>query len=974
MSLELPPDAPIGSPAGATESEAASTRLSFPVAGVGASAGGLEALEALTERLSADGMAFVIVHLSPDHVSLLTDILKRGTSLRVVTIEDGMPLEPGVIYVAPPNVELSIEGHELRFARMERSPGPRHTIDAFFRSLALAGGPMAVGVILSGAGSDGTLGLRAIKEQGGVTFAQDPHSASQPSMPQSAIDDGCVDFMLTAAEIGDHLGRLGEQPDVLRSRPTLDIDGDAVGGIFALLRAEYGVDFALYKRSTVERRIGRRMALHKIERIEDYLTILGGRAHELRGLYNDLLIGVTNFFRDTEPFDALKNVVFPRLFRDPPTDASARIWVAGCASGEEAYSIAIALLEFLGDRGDEYKIQIFATDVDDDALARARSAVYSPDIELDVSPERLQRFFARTEKGYQVTRKVRDLVVFAHHNLGKDPPFSRLDLVTCRNVLIYLQTLLQKRVLRVFHYALKPHAYLLLGTSESVGDSSDLFSLLERKLKVYVKKDIPSSALLDFPFASSSSQREDGHRATRDPRPPISMAQIADRKVIERYAPPGVIVDERLDIVQFRGRIGQYLEPASGAATLNLLKLARPELLVAIRSIVQKAFAEGTQATSPPVAVRSDSGSRTVTLDAMPLSDAAGRKNALVLFSEAPSPQIALPAVPSQEARTFDGDGRFMEMERELAANKEYLQCAIEELEASNEELQSSNEELQSSNEELQSTNEELETSKEELQSTNEELATVNDELHSRMAQLSLANDDLQNVLLNGSAAMVIIGADLRIRRFSTAAERLLNLIPADVGRPIAYLRNVMSGRDVEQIAAEAMSSVMSRDRRVRCLDGYWYSMRIVPYLTGDQMIRGVVLELVKTRPPAATPGGGADAVHPLAAQVLSTFPGPLMLLDRQLHLIWANRAFFEAFPVGPGALGRPLAEAWGSPSEPPELWAFLEELLSARQVRDILIERPFGTTAEHPMRFIGRVVPTEADGPFLAAVFMQTI
>ena len=464
------------------------------------------------------------------------------------------------------------------------------------------------------------------------------------------MDAGCADFSLTPAEIGDHLGRLGERTNLIRSRPAPDVDGDAVGGIFALLRAEYGVDFAHYKKSTVERRIGRRMALHKTERIEDYLTLLGAGAHELRGLYNDLLIGVTNFFRDADPFEALKNVVFPRLFQDREAGTSARIWVAGCASGEEAYSIAIALLEFLGDRGESCKIQIFATDVDDDALARARAAVYSPDIELDVSPERLQRFFARTEKGYQVTRRVRDLVVFAHHNLGKDPPFSRLDLVTCRNVLIYLQTLMQKRVLRVFHYALKPDAYLLLGTSESVGDSGDLFSLLDRKLKVYVKKDTPSTALVDFPFASSPSHREDGRRAATDPRPAISMVQIADRKVIERYAPPGVIVDEKLDIVQFRGRIGQYLEPASGAATLNLLKLARPELLVAIRSIVQRALAEGAQATSAPVVVRSDSGSRTVTLDAMPLSDAAGRRNALVLFREAASPEIAFARAPERGA------------------------------------------------------------------------------------------------------------------------------------------------------------------------------------------------------------------------------------------------------------------------------------------------------------------------------------
>ena len=345
-----------------------------------------------------------------------------------------------------------------------------------------------------------------------------------------------------------------------------------------------------------------------------------------------------------------------------------------------------------------------------------------------------------------------------------------------------------------------------------------------------------------------------------------------------------------------------------------------------------------------------------------------------MLFSEAPSPHIGAVEQPSEDPGPPETDGRFVEMERELAANKEYLQCAVEELEASNEELQSSNEELQSANEELQSTNEELETSKEELQSTNEELATVNDELHSRMAQLTLANDDLQNVLLGGSTAIVIVGADLRIRRFSAAAEKLLSLIPADVGRPIAYLRNVMSGRDIEQLGSEVMASVAACERRVRCLDGSWYLMKMVPYITGDQMIRGLVLELIKTKPPAATTEGQDDAVHPLAQQVLSTVPDPLMLLDRRLHLVWANRAFFEAFAVGPDALGRPIAEAWGSTSEPPELWAFLEEMQSGRAVRDILIERPFGRETDQPMRFIGRLVPADADEAPLTAVYMQTI
>ncbi len=756
--------------------------------------------------------------------------------------------------------------------------------------------------------------------------------------------------------------------------PALDGHRGASQAIFALLHAAYGIDFELYKPSTVERRIGRRMDLHKIARIEDYLAFLASAAHELRGLYNDLLIGVTNFFRDAEPFETLKNVVFPRLFENRSIHAPVRIWIAGCSSGEEAYSIAIALLEFLDDRARAYKIQLFATDVDDEALKTARAGVYTSDIELDVSPERLQRFFARTENGYQVARNIRDLVVFARHNLGKDPPFSRLDLVTCRNVLIYLQGALQKKVLHIFHYALKADGYLLLGASESVGDCSDLFSLEDRKLKVYAKRDAPSTVLVDLPFGRRRSSHRDAYDGSAPDGRPVSMAQIADRKVIEKYVPPGVIVDESLDIVQFRGRIGPYLEPAPGAATLNLLKLARPELLLAIRSIVQKALSEGTPVTSSAVTVRSEDRSRTVTLDALPLSDSRGHKNVLVLFNEPPSPRIFSPEPGREEPSVRDGDPRLVEMERELAASREYLQCAIEELEASNEELQRSNEELQSSNEELQSANEELETSKEELQSTNEELTTVNDEVHHRMQELALASDDLQNVLVNGSIAMVIADGDLRIRRFSVAAEKLLSLIPADIGRPIGYLRNVMSGRDIEPMATETLSSATSRERRVRCLDGSWYTMKMVPYLTGDLAIRGLVIEFMKKRPPAATEEAGDAALHPLARQVLAAFPEPLMLLDHQLRLIWANRAFFEAFAMGPDVLGRPLGEAWGSTSEPPELWAFLDEIFSERPVRDILIERPFGRSVEHPMRFLGRVIAGEANGSGVAAVFMKPI
>ncbi|HEY8088270.1 MAG TPA: CheR family methyltransferase [Polyangiaceae bacterium] len=956
----------------AGESTPPAVALRFPVVGIGASAGGLEALEALTRALSPERIALVIVqHGAPGHASMLGEILARCTRIPVLPIGHDTVLEPSTIYVAPPGRDVRIEEGRLRLSTAD-GRAPSRAIDSFFRSLAGAGGPMAIGVVLSGSGTDGTLGLRAIKEEGGVTFAQEPSTASQPAMPQSAIDSGSADFVLSPAAIAVELVRLATHPYVGRAEARID-DLEGQGTIFEHLRAAYGVDFGLYKRSTIDRRIARRMALHKVDRLSDYVLLLSSDKHELRELYDDLLIGVTRFFRDAEPFEALKTVVFPRLVENRPADRPLRLWIAGCATGEEAYSIAITLLEFLGDSTSAYKIQIFATDVDDDALTRARTAVYPASIEMDVSPERLQRFFTRSDKGYQLTRQVRDLVVFARHNLGKDPPFSRVDLITCRNVLIYMQNALQRRVLRIFHYALNPGGFVVLGTSESVGESGELFTLLDRKLKVYSKRAIPVSAVFDVSFAHRGAHGADAG-SVADPRPALSIAQVADRKVIEKYAPPGVIVDERLEVVQFRGHTGAYLDPAPGAATLNLAKLVRPELLVVLRSTVSKALVDGLQTSSPPVVVPGPDGERKVAIDVLPLPDAGGRKCLLVLFHHLSGDDHARIAVGAGEVASRPGEPstRTEDLERALATTKEYLQSTIEELEAANEELQSSNEELQSSNEELQSSNEELETSKEELQSTNEELATVNDELQNRMGQLGIVNDDLQNVFFNTSAVIVIVGSDLRIRRFSGPAEKLLSLIPGDVGRPIAYLRNVIGAGDIEKVAAEAVSTNIAHEQRVRCIDGSWHQMTMVPYRTADHAIRGLIIEF--TRAPAPTGFVEGGHLGAFGEQLLAALPYAVMLVDRQKLLVWANRAFFESFGVGPAVLGRPLREAWGADHEAESLWGFVEEVASGRESRDVVVEHPFGHASERAIRFSGRLLPAEGDRPELALFTMQEV
>ena len=844
---QQPPAAPSGgdsqgepAPKAAPESGV----LEFPVVGVGASAGGLEALEALFKRISLDSLAFVVVqHLSPDHESRLTNLLARSTRMHVLTAVDGTKVVKNGVYVLPPNAEVEIEDGVLRLRPLPASPGPRrHVIDQFLRSLAADQGTGSIGVVLSGGGSDGTLGLKAIKAEGGITFVQDPGTAIQPGMPQSALDSGSADFCLTPGEIADELMRISSHPYLAKVRPPRKANFEALQKLLALLRKTVGVDFTLYKHSTIERRIERRMALHRLERIEDYLRYAEASPAELDILYRDILIGVTNFFRDREIFEELKKTVFPRMFEHRSQEQPIRIWSAGCSSGEETYSLAICLLEYLGDKASSHQIQLFGTDLDDDAIRTARHGVYPKSIELDVSAERLQRFFSRTDREYQISRNIRDMVIFATHNLGKDPPFSRLDLICCRNVLIYMQPQLQRKVLRIFHYALNPDGFLALGTSESVGDAADLFSLLDRKLKIYAKKSAPPAAVFDMVFESVSTTLEADRMRPGTHRPLMSVQQIADRKVIERYAPPGVVINESLEVLQFRGKLGPYLDPTPGAATLNVLKLARTELLVELRGTIHRALTEDLPTSSAKIPLRQGSELSMVMIDALPLHDSGARgKSLLVLFRET-APGLLAPQAEQTEVEESD-DPQVLQLERELSSTKEYLQSVIEELETSNEELKSSNEELQSSNEELQSTNEELETSKEELQSTNEELATVNEELQNRMSELSRSNDDLQNVFLAVRVPVLIVGMDMRIRRFSKAAEEFLGLMPEDVGRPIGHLRALLNTPNLEPLVAEVINSINPKELEVKGGDGVSYSMRIMPYKTLEHAIRGALIE-----------------------------------------------------------------------------------------------------------------------------------
>jgi two-component system, chemotaxis family, CheB/CheR fusion protein len=937
---------------------------SFPVCGIGASAGGIEALEALFHNLTPSGAAFVVVqHLAPYHESKLVEMLARATTMRVLAASDGVEVAPDTVYVIPPACDLAILHGVLHMMPAPTTKGPRLSIDFFLRSLAVDRGANAIGVVLSGTGSDGTFGLKAIKAEGGISLVQDPVSARHDGMPRSAIEAGVADFCLPPDEIAAELARVLRHPYLARRAPA-GIPLENLNKLFVLIRTAFGNDLTGYKHSTIERRIERRMALHKIERLDDYVRFVQSDADELAVLYRDILINVTSFFRDRAPFDELKNVVFPSIMKRKKPGDAIRFWSAGCSTGEEAYSIAMCLLEFLGDRAHDYRLQGFGTDVEQHSITRARQGLYPQNIATDVSVERLHRFFVARDRGFQVNRMVRDVLVFAVQNLTKDAPFSRLDLVTCRNVLIYLQPVLQKKVLRILHYSLNPEGVLMLGTSETVGDSPDLFSLTDRKNKLYSRKSVvePRS---DFSFAVAPLSFPERPRGAQESRPGLSLQQLADRKVIERYSPPGLLLNENLEILQYRGRMAPYLDPAPGAATLHVLKHVRPELHGDLRMLLHKVLQQNTHAAATGVRVGGrgagrDDG-RGVNLEVFPIQDPDGRGRCLlVLFSEA-EPRArdeASEATSTPDASTLEP--RVGELERELALTKDYLQSTIEELETSNEELKSSNEELQSSNEELQSTNEELETSKEELQSANEELTTVNDELQNRMSDLGSSNDDLNNVLAGVDRPVLLVGIDRRIRRFSYAAERLFNLLPADIGRSVSMLRGSLGGADLDGAITDVISRVSPVELEVFTPDG-WYLMRISPYKTVENSIRGAVVYF-REETQARSPGeGGARWMDPAFPRAfLRRASHPLLVLDERLNVVWANGPVLEALGANADdVLGAPLGALAGGRLADPRLSEMVAEVAaSGSPFRDLALVLDGTGGSVRELRASGRLLP----------------
>lgn len=780
-------------------------------------------------------MAFVIVlHQEPKRESMLVQVLARATPLPVVDIKEGMAIHPNHVYVAPAAAEVCLDNGV--FALRPRPAGLSLPIDTFLRSLANDQGSRAIAVILSGSASDGAVGAKAVKAEGGIAFAQDD-TARFTSMPHSAVAAGAIDFVLPPHDIARELIRIGSAEYI--SKEAERLPEPEMAKLFAFLRTTHDLDFTNYKSSTIERRIRRRMAVHRIESLDDYLKLLREKPAEAQSLYSDMLIRVTGFFRDPEVFAAVQREAIPEILRNRDENDAIRVWVPGCATGEEVYSLAIVFHEALADAGVTCPVQFFGTDVSELAVAGASAAVYPDTITGEVSPERLARYFTRVQGGYRVAKAVRDCCIFARQDVTKDPPFSRLDLISCRNVMIYLGPVLQRKVLAIFHYALRPHGVVLLGSSETIGDLGDLFSTVDRKNRIYRKRAMPHRVPVDFALPQSAARP--GNRAAREENS-VNVFDEADRLLLSRYAPAGVLINDNMDILQFRGRTSAFLEPAPGAASFNLLKMAKPGLLGDLRGAILTARRKGEPARREAVRVGIDGETITAAIEVIPFTTKGEETFHLVVFEQQPDDRSA----PSKRGKKKEPPpperGELARLRRELDATREYLQSIIEEQEAMNEELRSANEEIQSSNEELQSTNEELETAKEELQSSNEELVTLNEELETRNQDLARVNDDLTNTLVSIEIPIVIMDAGLRVRRFNAAAHRMLHVETADVGRPLSDLRMSLPLDNIRAIATEVIDTLDVREFQEKDRSGHTFSVRIRPYKTAENTIDGVVL------------------------------------------------------------------------------------------------------------------------------------
>ena len=871
-------DAPAAAPTDSVAPEASSLvkpspnfEVSFPIVGIGASAGGLAAFEAFFSGMpdhATPDMAFVLVqHLAPDHASILTALMQRFTRMNVYEVEDGMTVQINCAYIIPPNRDMAFLNGTLQLLEPSQPRGHRLPIDILFRSLAQDQHERAIGIVLSGTGSDGTLGVRAIKGEGGMVMAQIPDSCEFDGMPRSAIATGMVDFEMSPADMPTQLiayvkHAFGRPPH--SATPSTQLNDNALKKIFILLRAQTSHDFSQYKPSTICRRIERRMAVHQIDTTDAYVKYLQQTPVEVEALFRDLLIGVTNFFRDPEAFEALESLVIPKLFAGRPPGAVIRAWSTGCSTGEEAYSLAILLHEQSEKLKQSYKLQVFASDIDSRAIAVARAGVYPASIAANISPERLARFFTAEPDGsaYRIHKNIRDLLVFSEHDVIKDPPFSKLDLICCRNLLIYFDTDLQKKLITLFHYALQPRGMLFLGTSETLGELGHLFTVIDRKSKAYQRSEdfqgTRRAALGRFLPPLMLKDADQPQPAGKMSHPAkLSLRELTEQSLLQQLAPVAALVNGQGDILYLHGRAGMFLEPSPGDSGINnILKMAREGLRRDLMTSLHKVASSKERVQCLNLRVKTNGHYSLVNFSVCPV--AAGSAGVLesplflVTLEVAPAPHIqsgaaaALPVDIPMDSRPGDVNAKIAELSEELQVKEEYLHAANEELETSNEELKSSNEEMQSVNEELQSTNEELETSKEEMQSINEELSTVNAELQAKVTDISRANNDMNNLLAGTGIGTIFVDFNLRILRFTPEAMRIINLILSDVGRPIAHIASNLKGYDhMVADVQEVLRTLIPKKIDVQTVDLKSFTMHILPYRTLDNVIEGAVITFV---------------------------------------------------------------------------------------------------------------------------------
>jgi len=873
----------------------------FPIAGVGASAGGLDAFRQLLAHVPADsGLALVLVqHLEATRASLLSDALAQATAMKVAQAEHGGRVEPNHVYVIPPGAQMAIEQGVLKLSPLQEDERRPHLpIDFFFQSLAADRGSHAIGVVLSGNASDGTAGLAAIQARGGITFAQDPRSARFGAMPQSAVNAGVVDFCLPLPALGTELARLAGHPYLARSGPPSPSPGSAalLGQVVGLVRAATGVDFGEHKPATFKRRLARRMTVRNAPDLASYLEVLRRDPAEVRSLYDDLLIKVTSFFRDEGSFEELRAVAFPEILRHKAAGAPVRAWVVGCATGEEVYSLAISLVEHLGDGDPAHPFLIFGSDLSEKAIELARAGLYPDAAVRGLGEERLRRFFVRSERGWRVQQAIRSMCVFVRHDVARDPPFARLDLICCRNVLIYFGQALQRRVLATAHYALHQPGYLLLGRSESASGAR-WFGPVGKGSRLFLRRPGPSHFRFTPRAGAYPGVRPAADTGDRIPPADVDLGRRIDDLVLARYGPPGVVVDEHLQIIEFRGRTGPYLEAPAGEPQSQLLEMARAGLAAPLRIALAQARKTSAPVRKERVGVEGDGAGRSCDLVVLPVKGGDGGVRGFVVLFEERAPERR--GARARRPPTGPAGAARRALEEELASAKEHVAVLLEEHGRGSAALASANEELLSSNEELQSLNEELETAQEELQATNEELGTVNDELRGRNQDLQLVNADILNLLDAVEIPIVILDAERRIRRFTRRAAAFLGLTPADAGRRITDVALPLQAPDLDRWIARSMEEATMVEGEVQDHADRWHRLQVRPHHAAGGRPDGALLSLVDIDE-LRHEVDSARWARDYARAIVEAVQVPLVVLDAGLRVLSANAAYYRLFQVQP--------------------------------------------------------------------------